>query len=517
MLLELLAVVSERWTRRDGAASPSRTLRRLPQHVASFSSHRIVNKSMHAIRLTRSLCRPLHRLLCTPVIPDRMQPIESLNLQEIIEKTHVQKSAVSGLFVGKLDIDVLSFPAVIVEQEEIDHVRKQQSMITRHIITMIYNEDELQEMGFHDLNKLTATEITTVFEGIGLATHPLIPYESRDNPIHSMKYNNRIIDLINKNWQYAKDSTAKATAQLALSSYLMGRLKTHYKFVIESVDNQRFITPTVGREQFHLYEMIRDIYKLETMCYYFAGMIDSFEGRDLIPDGIVVKTSASAIAFRSMSLSSKLLGYNWSYGREYDLLNIFDEFLRSSFTSKILLGLHGLQEYGSVYAEEIENYRSNPREANKVKKPSPLGFGKFFDPNFHFQPGYLEDMVARLQLQTQIAYRKRIEDKVSTAIDLAEQAISIVQAICVLCRASRNIQLVVDNFDCDMILAEHEVDLLYVQHKQGDYMSRKELMNEKMMELGGYYSASPFLILPRKEGAKQLPSQEDGQERKQLT
>ena len=442
-----------------------------------------------------------------------MKPIQSLNLNEIIEKTTAKKSSVSGLFIGAVDKNVLSFPTVVCDKEEMDHLRNQQDMIKQNFLSLIDKPDELKAFGFYDLHKLTATEVLTIFEGIGLSSD----FSSPQNPGHSIMYNTKIMDLINKNWQHAEDPNAKAVSQLAVACYLMGRLKSHYEYCIETVDAACKLTPVIGRDQYHFYEMMRDLYKLESMCFYTAGMIDAFEGRDLLPDGIVVKTTATEVAFRIMGHSSHLLGRGWTFGREHDILSSIDEFLGSSFMSKVILGMQGLQEYGKAYATEIEKYRQNPNEAKKKKKPGKLGIDIYFNENFgELILPLVEQMCARLQLETQISYRKNIANKESTAVYLAEQAISIVQAFAVLTRATRQIGYHIENFDADLILAEHEVEMLAIKHKTGSYMTRKELMNETMMELGGYYAPSPFLFFKTKKPKQLVGSLANPQNVKQL-
>jgi hypothetical protein len=94
--------------------------------------------------------------------------IQSLDLDQRIEKLPVRPSLITSFAIGQIDKTVFTFPEILVQEEEVSHVQRQKDEVKEKFARLLIERpDSLRDHGFDQLWRLSVTESSSVFEAMG--------------------------------------------------------------------------------------------------------------------------------------------------------------------------------------------------------------------------------------------------------------------------------------------------------------------------------------------------------------
>lgn len=97
-------------------------------------------------------------------------PITNLKLDETIEKVEKVGSFSVDLFLGKYDHDFLVYPDAVYDRHQLKQIKQQVAMVEQLYPQIWDDSSQLQRYNFHDLFRLSASEMMTIYEALGKST-----------------------------------------------------------------------------------------------------------------------------------------------------------------------------------------------------------------------------------------------------------------------------------------------------------------------------------------------------------
>lgn len=190
---------------------------------------------------------------------------------------------------------------------------------------------------------------------------------------------------------------SKAVGHLALSSWILGRLKEYYQFTKPRPD---------GAWVYSIH-----LTALDALVYYVAGLMDSFEGADFELEGLSLKVNAMEMAEKCTQYlqlcNPDCRSSNYGLiGTLNDSFNLADLFYESNDRAKLLLGLEGISYLASYEHDYLHKLILHPLYPELIFTRMRKWFDKKFKRNAPFIAGYFLDINSNTTriIEKQISY-----------------------------------------------------------------------------------------------------------------
>lgn len=299
---------------------------------------------------------------------------------------------------------------------------------------------------------------------------------------------------------------SKALGHLAVSAWMVGVLKQFYKYTSERKELQ--------------YSYAINLYALESLVYWAAGLMDSYESTDFELEGLALKSNCIDLAQECFWLLQQC---NTSRRKDFgpigplnDSIALADLFFESTDRAKMLLGLEGLAYYGSIEHDYVHKLSLAPlypmvamkhlhRFILRKFKRNTARVRIYFD-EANFKHGELiEELINRNSQATEhlmMVFAKEVSYNQLHVMRLGHVAALIVKMLANYCRGDMAIRNELEGWDHEIIISNavirttHEKATPLINKMASSRMDSGDAAVDKVhsrsVRYGGYWAYSPL-------------------------
>lgn len=547
-------------------------------------------------------------LTCKRLISSSTKSLPNLDLKNKIEKTKRKGSFMRDFYFRRVDPQILAFPKIIVEQNEIDAMSSVPEIIKENV-------DSLKHIGDR-----TATEIANIYEAAGQLGVPNITeyvrhtmsqfamdqvgrkddfncniayaYTERNDKMGALPisewdsiatfdeetqkwnikgyktmlpdqpYDKYLVYCLNKqitiqgwpddrphppgygvfllNKEDVKVSTfelgeikfqkidfdvslggesvvflpsidrsesmkSKAIGHLAIAAWTVGRLKNLYQHATSRRDLQ--------------WHFAGNLYSLEALVYYIAGLMDSFEQTDFELEGLALKVNAMEVAKESMWLLQQCQNSSQQFGPFGPLNDTFalaDLYLESSDKAQMLLGIEGLSYYASYEHDYIHKLILAPlypsvslavmtNVFNRMFKRNTARIKAYFDDANYMMCVLMENLINDKSVLTELMLSRHSKDVLAQQLHckrLGNASALIIKMLACHIRADMALVDKLEGCDHEICASNRSIRDDYEKAKnllRDIYIDRVDngdaaidKVHSRSLKFGGYWAYSPL-------------------------
>ena len=312
-----------------------------------------------------------------------------------------------------------------------------------------------------------------------------------------------------------KVNDIKATAQLVLSSFLLGRMKSAAQSCGRHMDAGNESTFSWD----YMHQLLVKIYALESAIYYTAGLVDSYEGRDVTAESMLVKVIANESSHEAVDIVQRIVGAGHPVaGPMHDMLEMYDSFMDCPLHCKMITAMHAFRMWGQYKNDHFHKKKLslfyvrywfvdwyNRREDYDNESKLIFELDKILNPVFKKEAKLLEHMIVRMEYLIDdliVCFEQDVCKAQMQAARMGELSGNILTVIAVLTRACRAIERGLPAHEREEELAREIVRRTSARSKELDTEVRagpfanfdndRIRMHRRNLYYNGYFPFSPL-------------------------